>query len=75
MVRSIADELLEALADLLGRAVDTGGVGPRRVVVDDAVPAMKLVRATLGPLVDGEKHALRDRKRLRIAPRLLEVLA
>ncbi len=75
MVRSIADELLEALADLLGRAVDTGGVGPRRVVIDDAVPAMKLVSRGVGPLVDREKDTLRDRKRLRIAPRLLEMLA
>jgi hypothetical protein len=75
MVRAIADELLETLADLLGRAVDTGGVGPRGVVVDDALPAMKLIPRDLGPLVDREKHALRDRKRLRIAPRLLEVLA
>ena len=52
MVRADGDQLLEALANLLGRAVHTRGVGPGGVVVDHAEPAVKLGPGDVGALVD-----------------------
>src|SRR5262245_63891626 len=75
MIRSRADQLLELLANLLRSAVNAGGVRAGGVVIDDAVPAVQLVARSVGALVDGQEHALGDRKRPGIAPSLLEMLA
>jgi hypothetical protein len=52
------DQLVQSLPDLLGRAVDAGGVGTGRVAIDDGEPAVELFACHFRAFVHGHEHTL-----------------
>src|SRR5579862_5294101 len=74
MVGAHRDDLLQALAHLLGRAVDAAQIDAGRVAVDLGEPAQQHRARHLGALVDRDENALRDREGAGVAAAFFQCL-